>query len=102
MQEVAKLSLAWRKAFPRSQKPMTATGVKRAEQLARGGRLSVDDLISMRAFLIRHKKNFRPNKIDTMGRPSKGTVSYWGWGGTEKDRSLAWIEDKLEKVGYFS
>jgi hypothetical protein len=100
MRNVAIRSLEERMYYPESSRPMTSTGIKRAKQLAANKPLSVKDLIDMRSFLIRHRQNFRPWIIDNQGRFTKGTISYWAWGGTENDRSLIWVENQLEKVGY--
>jgi hypothetical protein len=101
MQRVAQMSLEKRLEYPPSSRPMTSTGIKRARQLANKKPLSMKDLIDMRAFLIRHEKNYKPNKRDSQGRYTKGTISYWAWGGVSGRRALRWVEDRLEEQGYF-
>ena len=74
-------------------KGMMDTGKRRARQLARGGRLSKNDIKVMRAWFARHIKTSYPGwkKYKASGfdeskfnkNELRGAVAWDGWGGLE-------------------
>jgi hypothetical protein len=69
----------------------TDVGRARMAQLARGGQISRDTAVKMRAFFARHSKSskgaegFRANQD---GYPSPGRVAWDAWGG---DAGESWV-----------
>jgi hypothetical protein len=69
----------------------TSVGRNRARQLARGGMVSRETVVKMRAFFARHEKSskgaqgFRANQE---GYPSPGRVAWDAWGG---DAGQSWV-----------
>jgi hypothetical protein len=78
----AKKVLRWREEHGDEVKGMTATGWRRASQLASGDRLSADVVKRMAQF-NRHRKNAEvaPEFKDTPWKDN-GHVAWLGWGGT--------------------
>jgi len=98
---LARKSLKERMKYPSHNRPMTITGINRAKQIISGKPFSKKDLIKTRSYLIRAKVYYNPKKKDSKGRFTKGTISYWSWGGDHTDDMLRWVEDCLEELGYF-
>jgi SAM-dependent methyltransferase len=71
------------------------SGVRRAKQLAAGESLSVNEINRVNAFLSRHKRNYAPDKKDTDGGPTAGTIAYLLWGGEPAQR---WVDDVLQDI----
>lgn len=85
----AKRALEWIKEG-KAGKGFTATGRARAAQLARGGSVSRQVAVTMRAWFARHEvdkkgKGFRANQD---GYPSPGRVAWDAWGG---DAGRSWV-----------
>ena len=99
--KLAEMSLKFRMDYPESQRPMTSTGVRRAKQIINKKPFSYKDLIDTRSYLIRAKYYYKPSKRDSRNRYTKGTISYWSWGGESNNKMLRWVEDRLEDLGYF-
>lgn len=57
------------------------SGVQRATNLANGDAISLDTIRRMANFFSRHEKNYRPDKKESDGGPTAGTIAYLLWGG---------------------
>ncbi len=79
MSNNAKRAIERNKELPRSKRGMTSTGMRRARQLAKGGTLSPNDVITMRAWFARHTSTSKnsPNFKDR----ERAWVAWMGWGG---------------------
>ena len=68
----------------------TATGRRRASQLAAGGSVSRDVVVKMRAYFARHKvdKQAEGFSAGEKGYPSPGRVAWDAWGG---DAGRTWV-----------
>jgi hypothetical protein len=68
----------------------TATGRRRASQLASGGSVSRDVVVKMRAYFARHAvdKNATGFSAGEKGYPSPGRVAWDAWGG---DAGRTWV-----------
>lgn len=68
----------------------TATGRRRASQLAAGGSVSRDVVVKMRAYFARHAvdKNATGFSAGEKGYPSPGRVAWDAWGG---DAGRTWV-----------
>ncbi len=72
----------------------TSVGRNRATQLARGGMVSRETVVKMRAFFARHERASKGAEgfyASQDGYPSPGRVAWDAWGG---DAGKAWV-DKL-------
>ena len=81
----AKQVIGWKDEHGSAVKGMTATGWRRARQLAKGGTISGADLITIAAWFARHgaessTKKVSPEFKDEPWRDN-GYVSWLGWGG---------------------
>lgn len=93
----AKKALAWKDEHGDEVKAMTPTGWARANQLAKGEKLSLETVKRMANF-NRHRKNAKisPEHKDEPWKDN-GHVAWLGWGG---DAGVDWamgIVDKMEK-----
>lgn len=77
------------------------SGVQRAQNIKNGKSLSLETVSRMRAFFERHEKNYQPDKKESDGGPTAGTIAWLLWGGnsgrTWADKILR-QEGKLEKA----
>ena len=73
----------------------TQVGKVRAQQIARGEKLSLDTIRRMRSFLIRHKDSYELAK-SRKDYEACGYISYLLWGGPS---ALPWAEKKLRQAG---
>lgn len=78
-QDNAKRGLELRREWGRGG---TAVGVARARDLSNGADLSIDTIKRMAQF-NRHRQNYRPDKKESDGGPTAGTIAWLLWGGTE-------------------
>lgn len=76
-------------------KPMTRIGITRMNQLISGENLSLNTIKRMSSFLARHRQNYKPNKRDSQGRLSKGTIAFLAWGGLA---AIAWSKTQIKKL----
>ena len=78
------------------------SGVTRARKIA-SGKVSTHDVRRMSAF-NRHRKNYRPEKKESDGGPTAGTIAWLLWGGTsgvnwaKKKSANMNAEEKLSKT----
>lgn len=68
----------------------TATGRRRASQLASGGSVSRDVVVKMRAYFARHAVDKKATGFNSgeEGYPSPGRVAWDAWGG---DAGRTWV-----------
>lgn len=94
---VARRILEVRRGLPASRRGMTATGLARANQLARRENVSEETLRRMVSFFARHEPNTRAEgfRQGEEGYPSKGRQAWDGWGGF---KGRAWARRELRKI----
>lgn len=73
---------------PQSRKGMTAVGLQRANQFAKGKNVSLETVKRTYSYLSRAKAYYKP------GKNTPGTQAYLGWGG---NAGLAWAKRILKK-----
>jgi HK97 family phage prohead protease len=78
-QENAKRGLELREKWGRGG---TAVGVARARDLSNGADLSLRTISRMASF-NRHRQNYQPDKRESDGGQTAGTIAWLLWGGTE-------------------
>ena len=88
MRRNAKRALQLRDKAPRSRKGMTAVGLQRANQFAKGKNVSLETVKRTYSYLSRAKAYYKPNKN------TPGTQAFLGWGG---NAGLAWAKRILKK-----
>lgn len=96
MKKAAQKALKDRADVPNSRKAGTLVGLARANQLSRGDDLSLDTLVRMRSFLLRHRDNYLravSNKLDN--KTSKVIQAVNLWGGM---RALSWLNSQINKL----
>ena len=59
----------------------TMVGVARARDLSNGADLSISTIKRMASF-NRHRQNYQPDKKESDGGPTAGTIAWLLWGGT--------------------
>lgn len=77
------------------------SGVARARDLASGKNVSLETVKRMSAFWSRHKKNYRPDKKESDGGPTAGTVAARLWGFPTAEswvRGVLRREEMLDKL----
>ena len=84
----AKRALKLRDKAPASRKGMTAVGLQRANQFAKGKNVSLDTVKRTYSYLSRAKAYYKP------GKNTPGTQAYLGWGG---NAGLTWAKRILKK-----
>lgn len=91
----AKKVLKWRDEHGDEVKGMTATGWRRANQLANKENISRDTIARMSAFK-RHEKNAEVSpEFKSTPWKDRGRVAWLGWGGTS---GINWATKKLEQI----
>ena len=88
MQANAKRALKLRDQAPPSRKGMTPVGLARANQYAKGERVSRRTVERTFSFLSRARNYYKP------GKNTPGTQAYLAWGG---DAALSWAKRILKK-----
>ena len=88
MRANARRSIKLRNQAPNSRKGMTAVGLQRANQFAKGKNVSLDTVKRTYSFLSRARAYYKP------GKNTPGTQAYLGWGG---NAGLAWAKRILKK-----
>ena len=88
MQANAKRALKLRNQAPASRKGMTAVGLQRANQFAKGKNVSMETVRRTFSFLSRAKTYYKP------GKNTPGTQAYLAWGG---NAGLSWARRLLKK-----
>jgi hypothetical protein len=88
MRANARQAIKLRNQAPNSRKGMTAVGLQRANQFAKGKNVSLDTVKRTYSFLSRARAYYKP------GRNTPGTQAYLGWGG---NAGLAWAKRILKK-----
>jgi len=88
MRANARRAIKLRNQAPNSRKGMTAVGLQRANQFAKGKNVSLDTVKRTYSFLSRARAYYKP------GRNTPGTQAYLGWGG---NAGLAWAKRILKK-----
>ena len=89
----AQKALNRRAELPKTQKGLTATGHKRAKQLAMREPLTVKDLKVMNAWFARHYvTSFQSPHYR---KKQNAWIAWHAWGGTE---GMNWIRDKLKEL----
>lgn len=88
MQQNAKRALSLRGKAPASRKGMTAVGLQRANQFAKGKNVSMATVRRTFSYLSRAKAYYKP------GKNTPGTQAYLGWGG---NAGLSWARRILKK-----
>lgn len=74
------------------------SGVQRAVNLKNGDALSLATVKRMHAFFSRHQKNFAPEKKESDGGPTAGTIAWYLWGGNAGKSWADGIVAQAEKV----
>jgi hypothetical protein len=89
VQSAAKRAIKWIEEG-KAGDGFTATGRRRASQLAAGGSVSRDVVVKMRAYFARHAvdKNATGFSAGEKGYPSPGRVAWDAWGG---DAGRTWV-----------
>jgi len=96
VQDHAQDVLDWREDDDKDVQGMTDTGWNRAEQLAAGDELSVDDVQEIAAWFARHGSDeYELNDDDTEPWEDNGRVAIKGWGGPPMRE---WIMGKRERL----
>ena len=72
----------------------TSVGVARARDISNGASLSRSTIARMSAF-NRHRDNYQPDKKETDGGPTAGTIAWLLWGGTT---GIEWAQRKLKEI----
>jgi hypothetical protein len=75
----------------------TAVGAGRAHDLADGADLSTETIGRMVNFLSRHEDNYRPDKKESDGGPTAGTIAYLLWGGKSGKTWAESVHDRENK-----
>ena len=88
MRANARRALNLRDKAPASRKGMTAVGLQRANQFAKGENVSMATVRRTFSFLSRAKAYYKP------GSNTPGTQAYLGWGG---NAGLTWARRLLNK-----
>lgn len=88
MRANARRALQLRDKAPASRKGMTAVGLQRANQFAKGKNVSLETVKRTYSYLSRAKAYYKP------GKNTPGTQAYLGWGG---NAGLAWAKRILKK-----
>lgn len=88
MMRNARRALSLRDKASPSRKGMTAVGLQRANQFAKGENVSIETVRRTFSFLSRARAYFKP------GENTPGTQAYLGWGGTA---GIAWARKILKK-----
>ena len=88
MRANARRALNLRDKAPASRKGMTAIGLQRANQFAKGENVSMATVRRTFSFLSRAKAYYKP------GSNTPGTQAYLGWGG---NAGLTWARRLLNK-----
>ncbi len=73
------------------------SGVARATSLANGQKVSPETISMMVRFFSRHKQNYQPDKRESDGGPTAGTISHYLWGGPAADQWSRKIYDQLQE-----
>lgn len=102
MKNNAKRGLALREKYGRggldasqAKSEGVGSGVARARDIINGN-LSLDTVKRMYSFFSRHEKNYRPDKRESDGGPTAGTIAYYLWSGSA---GFAWARSILRKEG---
>lgn len=74
------------------------SGVQRAVNLKNGDAISIGTVKQMHAFFSRHAKNYAPEKKETDGGPTAGTIAWLLWGGNAGRDWAAGIVSRVEKM----
>lgn len=92
----AQKALDWKEKYGDEVDAGTPVGWKRANQLAKGEKLSIDTIKRMKAFFDRHDGNqsIDPKHKDEPWKDN-GHVAWLLWGG---DSAKKWAESKLKKI----
>lgn len=88
MRANARRALNLRNRAPKSRQGMTAVGLQRANQFAKGKNVSLDTVKRTFSYLSRAKAYYRP------GQNTPGTQAFLGWGG---NAGLSWARKILKK-----
>lgn len=85
----AKRALQWI-AEGKAGRGFTSVGLERAKQLARGGNVSRETVVKMRAYFARHVVDRKATGFNSGedGYPSSGRVAWDAWGG---DAGRSWV-----------
>ena len=88
MRDAAKRGLDLREKYNRgglsageAKSAGVGSGVARARDIINGN-LSLDTVKRMKSFFARHEKNFNPDKKESDGGPTAGTIAWYLWGGS--------------------
>jgi len=94
MRNAAKRALAWREA---GNKGGTLVGLRRANQLVNGDKLSEDTILRMHSFFSRHEVDKQAEGFHSgePGFPSPGRVAWDLWGG---DSGQSWARNLARKI----
>lgn len=99
---VAKRALAWRRYYGRggltpaeASRQGIFSGVTRAQQLASGQPLEVEEIRRIAAYFSRHQKDRLAPGFDDMHNPSNGRIAWDLWGG---DPMWHWVEGVLDTL----
>jgi hypothetical protein len=96
VQDHAQAVLDWREDDDKDVQGMTDTGWSRAEQLASGDELSVDDVQEISAWFARHgSEEYDLNEEGMNPWEDNGRVAIKGWGGPPM---RSWINGKREQL----
>ena len=96
MKKAAEKALKARAELPKSRKAGTYVGLARANQLVKGENLSLNTLVRMRSFLLRHRENYeRAVKAKLNNSNSKVIQAVNLWGGM---RALTWLNTTINAL----
>lgn len=74
------------------------SGVQRAVNLKNGDAISLETVKRMAAFFSRHAKNYAPEKKESDGGPTAGTIAWLLWGGNAGRDWASGIVSRIEKM----
>jgi len=96
MKKAAEQALKARAEAPKSRKAATNVGLARANQLSNKENLSLNTLVRMRSFLLRHRENYeRAVKAKLNNSNSKVIQAVNLWGGM---RALTWLNTTINAL----
>lgn len=96
MKKAAQKALKDRSEVPNSRKAGTRVGLARANQLSRGDDLSLDIMVRMRSFLLRHRDNYLKAVSDNLDNKTSKViqaVNLWG-----SMRALSWLNREINAL----
>ena len=93
MQQAAQRAIAYNESVAPSQRWGTQVGKVRAQQIAKGEKLSPDVILRMYSYLSRTRSLYEAQR--DAKKYGKAYYAHLGWGG---ETALAWAADKIRRM----